>query len=377
VSVSLALLITAMLFLRSLQARATVDPGFGSAPAGMLWMTIPTDRYDSTKRLLLLSDIERRVARIPGVMSVGAIDNMLLNPLSQQSKRITVPGVPLPKGQTSFDIDYAAADSGLLGSIGLSIIRGRGITAADAPGAPRVAVVNEEMVRRFWPGKDAIGQSFRTDSVVYQVVGVTRTTKIRTLGEEPRPFIITSLTQEFSPVAMIVARTNGDAERTATQMLATVREIDPTLMVIQAKTMTRHLAAMLLPARLGAMAFTLFAGLALALAVLGVYGVVSYAVARRTREVGIRLAVGAQPSALVRLLMREGIGLVSAGTVIGLLLGFASARVLRTLLFGVGAGDPLTFIGAPVLLLAVGALAALLPALRASRVDPANVLRAE
>jgi len=176
---------------------------------------------------------------------------------------------------------------------------------------------------------------------------------------------------------MIVARTNGDADRTATQMLATVREIDPTLMVIQAKTMTRHLAAMLLPARLGAMAFTLFAGLALALAVLGVYGVVSYAVARRTREVGIRLAVGAQPRALVRLLMREGIGLVSAGTVIGLLLGFVSARVLQTLLFGVGTADPLTFIGAPALLLAVGALAALLPALRASRVDPAKVLRAE
>jgi putative ABC transport system permease protein len=104
---------------------------------------------------------------------------------------------------------------------------------------------------------------------------------------------------------------------------------------------------------------------------------VSYAVARRTREVGIRLAVGAQPRALVRLLMREGIGLVSAGTVIGLLLGFVSARVLQTLLFGVGTADPLTFIGAPALLLAVGALAALLPALRASRVDPAKVLRAE
>src|SRR4249919_950865 len=168
--------------------------------------------------------------------------------------------------------------------------------------------------------------------------------------------MIGSFLQEFSSSSFIVARTTGDADRAATQMLATLREIDPGIMVIQAKTMSRHLATMLLPARLGAMAFALFAGLALALAVLGVYGVVGYAVARRTREVGIRLAVGAQPRALVRLLMREGIGLVSAGTVIGLLLGFASARVLRTLLFGVGAGDPLTFIGAPVLLLAVGAL---------------------
>ena len=205
----------------------------------------PTDRYDSTKRHLLLSDIERRMARIPGVVSVGAIDNMLLNPLSQQSKRITVPGVTLPKGQTSFEVDFAAADSGLLGSIGLSVIRGRGITAAERQ-ARRGRGHQRGDGASLLAGKDAIGQSFRTDSVVYQVVGVTRTTKVRSLGEEPRPFIITSLTQEFSPVAMIVARTNGDADRTATQMLATVREIDPTLMVIQVKTMTRHLAAMLL-----------------------------------------------------------------------------------------------------------------------------------
>jgi predicted permease len=377
VSVSLALLITALLFLRSLQARATVNPGFGSAPAGMLWLAIPTDRYDSTKRQLLLDDIERRMARIPGVVTVGAIDNVLLNPLSQQSKRINVPGVTPPKGQTAFDVDFAAADSGFFGAVGLTVIRGRGITAADVPSAPRVAVVNEEMARRFWPGKEAIGQSFKTDSAVYQIVGVTRTAKVRTLGEDPRPFIITSYAQEFAASVMIIARTNGDAQRVAAQMLATLREIDPGLMAIQVKTMARHLAAMLLPARLGAMAFTLFAGLALALAMLGVYGVVSYAVARRTREVGIRLAVGAQPRALIRLLMREGVGLVSTGVAIGLLLGFGSAQVLRTLLFGVGAGDPLTFIGAPVLLMLVGALAAFLPARRASRLDPATVLRAE
>ena len=377
VAVSLTLLITALLFLRSLQARATVDPGFGAAPAGILWMAIPTDRFDSTKRQLLLKDIEQRMAHIPGVVTVGAIDNIMLNPLSQQGKSIRVPGVTPPKGQTSFDVDFAAADSGLLGAIGLEVIRGRGITSIDGPTAPHVAVINEAMAKRFWPGKEAVGQTFSTDSVVYQVVGVTRTTKIRTLGEEPRPFIITSLAQEFSAAMMIVARTNGDAERTAAQMLATLREIDPGLMAIQVKTMSRHLATMLLPARLGAMAFMLFAGLALALAVLGVYGVVSYAVARRTREVGIRLAVGAQPRALVALLMREGFSLVAVGTVIGVLFGLGSAQVLATLLFGVGAGDPLTFLGAPVLLMFVGALAAFLPARRASRVDPASVLRAE
>ena len=377
VSVSLTLLITAVLFLRSLQARATVNPGFGAAPAGMLWIAIPTDRYDSTQRRVLLDDIERRMARIPGIATVGAIDNMLLNPLGNQGKRIKVPGVTPPKGQTAFEVDFSAADSGLFGAMGINVVRGRGITAADGPTAPRIAVVNEAMAQRFWPGKDAIGQTFSTDSLTYRIVGVTRTTKVRTLGEAPRPFIFTSFAQEFSATAMLVARTNGDADRTTTQMLATLREIDPAVMVIQAKTMTRHLAAMLLPARLGAMAFMLFAGLALALAVLGVYGVVGYAVARRTREAGIRLAVGAQPRAVVGLLMREGVVLVTVGAVAGLALGFGAAQVLRGLLYGVGAGDPLTFVAAPLVLVVVGVVAAYLPARRAGRVDPASVMRAE
>ena len=377
VAVSLTLLITALLFLRSLQARATVDPGFGHAPAGMVWLAIPTDRYDSTRRLQLLDDIEHRMARLPGVAVVGAIDNVLLNPLSQQSKRIHIQGVTPPKGRDAFEIDVAAIDSGFLNSAGITLLRGRGISGADRPDAPKVAVINEEMARQFWPGKEAIGQTFSTDSSTYRIVGVTRTTKVRTLGEDPRPFIFTSLVQEFAPTVMLVARTTGNADHTATQMLATLRDVDPALMAIQVKTMEKHLAAMLLPARLGAMAFTLFAGLALALAVLGVYGVVSYAVARRTREVGIRLAVGAQPSGLVRLLMREGFVLVAIGAGIGLLLGIASAQVLGSLLFGVGRADPITFVGAPVLLMTVGAVAAFLPARRASRIDPASVLRAE
>ena len=377
IAVSLTLLITALLFLRSLQARATVNPGFGAAPAGMTWIAIPTDRYDSTQRLLLLDRIEQRMARIPGVATVGVVDNMLLNPLNNEEMRINVPGVEPPKGQTAFTIDYARADSGLFGAIGVTVLRGRAFTAADGPSAPKVAAVNEAMATQFWPDRDPIGQTFSTDSATYRVVGVTRTTKVRSLGESPRPFIFTSFAQNFSATAMIVARTNDDADRTATQMLAALRAIDPGLMVVQVKTMSKHLAAMLLPARLGAMAFMLFAGLALALAVLGVYGVVSHAVARRTREAGIRLAIGAQPSAVVGLLMREGTALVAIGALLGVALGLASAQVLRGLLYGVDPADPITLAAAPLILIGVGLLAAFLPARRAGRVDPASVMRAE
>ena len=215
------------------------------------------------------------MAKIPGVVTVGAIDNLMLNALNQQGKLIHVPGVTPPKGQTAFDVDYTSADSGLFGAIGLTLVRGRGITAADVPGAPRVAVINEAMANRFWPGQEAVGRTFNTDSVTYQIVGVMHTTKVRTPRRRAAAILLHVVRAGIlRRPSMLIARTNGDADRTATQMLATLREIDPSLMAIQVKTMSRHLAAMLLPARLGAMAFMLFAALALALAVLGVYGVV-------------------------------------------------------------------------------------------------------
>ena len=160
-------------------------------------------------------------------------------------------------------------------------------------------------------------------------------------------------------------------------MSAILREIDPGFMIIQVKTMRQHLAAMVLPAQLGAVAFAVFAGLALALAMIGIYGVVQYAVARRSREVAIRLAVGARPDGVVRLLMSEGVRLVVIGAVIGLGLSLAASRALGALLYGVPSLDPVAFLGAPALLMGVGATAAFLPARKASRVDPATTLRAE
>jgi predicted permease len=377
VAVSLLLLVTAALFLRSLQARMQVDPGFGKAPAAMVWFTIPAEKFDSTRRVAVLDEIERRSAALPGVRSVGVTDNILLNPLSQQGKRINVAGFTPPKGQLGFDVDYAVADSGFFDAAGVTILRGRNFTTADGPSAPRVAIINEVLAQRFWPRQDAIGQTFRSDTTTFRVIGIARNTKVRSLGEAPRGFIFGAYKQQFSNNPMLLARTDGSAERTAVRLLGVLRETSPDLLLLQTKTLSSHLAAMMLPARLGAIAFSLFAGLALALAVLGVYGVVSYAVARRTREMGIRLAVGASPAGVVRLLMREGMTLVVVGAAIGIALGILATRLLESLLFGVRAGDPLTFVGAPLLLLAVGAVASLLPARRASRIDPARVLRTE
>lgn len=377
VAVSLLLLVIAALFLRSLQARINIDPGFGRAPAGMVWFTIPADRYDSTRRQAVLDEIERRSAGLPGVRGVGVIDNILLNSLGQQGKRITVAGFTPPKGEVGFDIDYAAVDSGFFDAAGVQLVRGRNFTTADRPGTPRVAIINEVLAQQFWRNRDPVGQSFQSDTTTYRIIGVSRTTKVRSLGEAPRPFIFGAFRQAPPTSLTLIARTDGDADRATVRLLGALREVAPDLLILQTKTMERHLATMVLPAQLGAVAFSLFAGLALALAVLGVYGVVSYAVARRTREVGIRLAVGASPSDVVSLMMREGVTLVVVGSILGLVLALVATRLLQSLLFGVRAADPLTFFGAPLLLLAVGAIASLLPARRASRVDPARVLKAE
>lgn len=374
---SLVLLVTAALFLRSFAAQSKVEAGFGSAPGGLVWMALPADRYPAERRAQAVAEIERRVRALDDVSGAGVISDMLLNSLGNNSQRITVDGVQPPPGQTAFDIDQTTADSGVFDAIGLTLVRGRGFNSSDTPARDRVAIVNQAMVDKFWPGSDAVGRTFRSDSAVYHIIGVVKTTKVRSLGEAPRPLIIAAFSQDAEPFFNVVVRARGDAALATTRVLTTLREIDPSFMIFQAKTMQQHLGTMLLPARLGAVAFALFAALALVLAMIGVYGVVRYAVARRSREVAIRLAIGARPDSVVRLLMRDGVMLVAIGAGVGLLVAAAAARALQALLFGVTAFDPAAFVVAPLLLLAVGALAAFLPARRASRIDPARAFRAE
>lgn len=374
---SLVLLITAALFLRSFAAQSKVDAGFGAAPGGLVWMALPNDAYPAERRAQAVAEIERRVRALDDVSGAGVVSDMLLNSLGNNSERIHVDGAQPPPGQTAFDIDYTSADSGFFDAAGLTVVRGRVFNSSDTPAHDRVALVNQAMADRFWPGSDAVGRTFRTDSVTYHIIGVVKTTKVRSLGEAPRPLIIAAYTQDVEPFFNVIVRARGDAAVATTRTLTTLRALDPSFIIYQVKTMEQHLGTMLLPARLGAVAFALFAALALVLAMIGVYGVVRYAVARRSREVAIRLAIGARPDSVVRLLMRDGVMLVGIGALVGLLVAAAAARALQSLLFGVAAFDPAAFLLAPLLLLAIGALAAFLPARRASRIDPARAFRAE
>jgi putative ABC transport system permease protein len=315
---------------------------------------------------------------LPGVEAVGYIDLIHLNALSSQNYSINVDGIETPPGRDFYDIDYSAIDPGFFDAAGIRIVRGRNFNDRDHPDSPSVAIINQAMARKFWPGQDPVGQTIRrVDDEELTVVGVVTDTKIRSLGEPPRSFIYRPYSQSYASFLTVVARTSLDPERTALELLSAGRELDPELWVWEAKTMERHLGIMLLPARLSAILLSAFAALALALATIGLYGIVSYGVSRRTREVGIRMSLGADGASVIRMLMGNGMKVVILGTMVGLGIALLAAKLLTGLLFNVSAIDPATFLLVPVVLVGTAMVAAYVPARRASRVDPAAALRTE
>ena len=374
VAVSVILLVAAGLFVRSLDAARSVDPGFGAGNIALAWVGTPTP-IDSSSAMRLLRE---RIAAIPGVQTVGLSDNIAMNVLSTSSLTVSIEGVQPPPGQEGFDIDKTSVDSGYFAAAGYRLLRGRNIAQTDADSAPLVAVVNQATVDRFYPGRDGLGERMRLrDGRSIAIVGVVNTAKVRSLGEEPRPAMFLSYLQWHPTTAWFAARTSGDADRLVGDINHLIQEMGPQLFYFQSRTMKRHLEIMSLPIKLGAMALGGFALLALIMASTGLYGTVSYSVAQRTREVGIRMSLGASRSEVVRLLLSGGLKLVAIGAALGLASAFLLARLLQSLLFGVKAIDPLTFVAVPAVLLSVAFLAAWLPARRAGRVDPQVALRSE
>ncbi len=376
VAASLVLLVVASLFLRSLLARRDIDPGFGDAPAAIVQFGVTAQRYTPEQGRLFVRRALDEVARLPSVEAVGVIDNLHLNLLSTDWTEVQVAGHEPPPGQSGFLVDETQVDPGFFGAAGIRLVAGRNFDdRIDLADAPPVAIVNEAFANQFWPGEDAVGRIVRTRGRDTRIVGVVETAKVRTLGEPPRPFLYFAYSQQYSTYLTLVARTAGPADRTATEVFRTLRSLDPDLIIVDTKTMERHLGTLLIPFRLGALVIGAVAALALLLATIGLYGVVSYAVASRTREVGIRMSLGADRTRVVSLLMRGGLRLVLVGTVAGVVIAAAGSRLLQGLLFGVPPFDPVTFIAVPLLLSTISVVAAWLPARRASRIDPVRALR--
>jgi putative ABC transport system permease protein len=378
VSLSLVLLVCAGLFLRSFEQVQSVDAGFGRKPTALMSFMVPAARFSEDEGRVYAGLLKETFEKLPGVEAVGFIANIHLNTLSVHNYDISVDGVEPPPERDTFSVDYTEVDSGFFDAAGIQLLQGRNFDGSDLPDSPQVAIINKAMADKFWPGRDPLGRMIRrANDEDLMVVGVVSTAKIRSIGESLRPFIYRPYSQVYSPFLNVLARTSLDPERTALEMLAAGREFDPELWVWEVKTMERFLAVQRLPARLSALVLSAFAVLGLALASIGLYGVVSYAVSRRTREVGIRMSLGADSTGVIRMLMASGLKLVAVGGVIGLVMAFAAARLVSGLLFNVSSFDVMTFLLVPLVLGAVGTLAAYIPARRASRIDPAAALRAE
>ncbi len=341
-AISLVLLVGAGLFLRSFQRVQSVDPGFGREPTALMTFLAPATRFAPDEARVYTRRLLDRFRALPGVEAVGAISNLHLNPLSQRSSDFNVDGFEPPTDHGAFVADRAEVEPGFFEAAGIEIVRGRNFNDADRPDTQPVVIVNEAMARRFWTDGDAVGRLVRRHDPdpPWLVVGVASDAKVRKLGESPRNMIYLPYSQRFTPSLTVVARTSIDPERTALALLTAGRELDPDLRVLETKTMDRHLALMRLPQQLSAFVLSAFGVLALALAAVGLYGVVNYGIARRTREIGIRKALGADGPRVVRLLVAGGLKLVVLGVALGLALAVVATRLLGGLLFEVDALDP-------------------------------------
>jgi predicted permease len=374
VAFSFVLLIGAGLFVRSLQKAQLIDPGFDTGPAAMVWPIAQLSGYETVdEQQLLARTLEERFLAHPAIDEVIIADRLPLG-AGVQTNGYILPGVPSESPDGNWDIDVANVAPGYFRGMDVPIVRGRAFTRDDVEG-DRVTIVSQAFVDRFYPGQDVLGLQLQMASgAIMPVVGVAQDTKVRTLGEAPRPYVYQVARRSFIDMQYVV---RGDA--TSAELLAAalqvLDEVDPDLVVMEAKTMNEHLALLLFPPRMAALLLSVFGGLALLLSAIGIYGVVSYAVSKRTRELGIRISLGASASDVVRMAVGGGMRLVVVGGFVGVALAGALTWSISDFLYGISSTDVATFVAIPVLLCGVALLAAFVPARRASAVDPVTALR--
>jgi predicted permease len=266
---------------------------------------------------------------------------------------------------------------GYFETLGIPLLQGRGFHTADGPKAARVAIINETAARRFWPGEDPLGRRLRLDEddPWMTVIGIAKDGKYRTLGESSRPFVYSNNLQSYSSFMTLVVATDGSEQAMLEQVRRELDAIDPNVPIFNLSTMSSHLSVILFPARLGAALLAAFGLLGLLLAGIGLYGVVAASVARRTREVGIRMSLGAKRSDVLKLMVREGMTLTGIGLALGLGLALLASQVLRGMLYGIGAHDPVTYCAVALVLGTIALLANLVPAGRATQVQPVVALK--
>ncbi len=375
VAFSFLLLIGAGLFVRSLQKAQRIDPGFDTGPGAVIWPMADISGYDESEEVLALNrQLEAELLAHPLIDRVAMADRL---PLGSEirTEDFLLPDLPSEAPDGSWEIDNATVMPGYFEAMGVEIVRGRSLVEADVEG-DRVAVVSQAFVDRFYPGQDVVGRTIRSGREI-RIVGVARDAKVRTLGESPRPYIYESVNAEMAFGVQFVVRGDAEPADLLAAALEVVDRVDPDLVLFEAKTMDQHLALMLFPPRMAAVMLSIFGGLALLLSAIGIYGAVSHTVAKRTREMGIRMSLGASARDVIAMAVGGGMRLVLVGAGLGVVLAAGLTWMISGFLYGISTTDLATFVTIPLILVAVALTAAFVPARRAARVDPVRALRAE
>jgi predicted permease len=377
IALALVALVGSGLFLRSMQNAQQFNPGFESQNLFQLLFDVGALRYDADHGQQFFRDVIERAKSVPGVVdasvsSNGVFGGGIAGTIFREGEQ-TDPN----KGGTLVNFDDVTP--GHFETMRIPLLRGRDFTDFDRENTTPVVVINEAMAKIVWPGEEALGKRFAIVNTtnLLQVVGVVGTTVIGQIGEDPQPIAYFPMRQQYSPFATLIVRTTGNPEALLGAVRTQVQQLDKNLAFTNGQTVQQILGQGLWAARMGAALLGLFGALALILASIGIYGVLAYSVAQRTSEIGLRMALGAQPHQVLRLVLKQGMLLALVGAGVGVLVALPVARLASGLLYGVSATDPLTYAAITLLLMGVALLACYLPARRATRIDPLVALRVD
>jgi putative ABC transport system permease protein len=377
IALSLMLLIGAGLLIKSFLRLQSVDPGFEAKNVLTAEINLPPYKYSPEQQATIFQQIVGRVAGAPGVQAAGAVTNLPMSGAGESTK-FTFEHRQNVSGEEQPLINYAAVSGDYFRALGIPLLQGRAFTEADNDKAPRVAIVNEALARRFWANQDPIGKrlerSKSEDDVWYSIIGVVNDVRHSGLDKEPVPEVYFSYLQESSSFMVLVAQTATRADSFAGTLRREVQAVDKDQPLSNVKTMEQLMTESKAGRNFNTLLMTGCAVIALILAAAGIYGVVSYTVTQRTREIGIRMALGAPQDRILKNVIMDGLKLALFGLVPGLILAFAVTRIMSSLLYEVSVTDPVVFIAASLVLLAVALVASFLPARRATRVDPVTAI---
>ena len=377
IAIALVLLVGAGLCFKGLRQARQIDFGFNPDRVLIAGMRIGMNGYNEETGKVFYRHVQDRLAALPGVEDAALASWFPLGLTGCKGWDIAVDGYQRPLGEDK-TYEFAVVSPRYFSTLRLQLVAGREFTDADDANAAKVAVVNEAFAARFWPGKDPIGRQFHTGNILRTVVGVAKTGKYNQLNEGPVCFFYVPYLQGVSDLDLsLCVRTRGDPSALSNSVHQAVREIDPGVELLQTIPLSVHTGMVLFPQRMASSLLLLLGLVALLLACMGVYAVLAYAVSQRTQEFGVRIALGATPGAILRLVMTRGLLLAGAGVALGIGGALAMTRLMTGFLYGVSPMDLGTFVGVPMVLGAIALLACYVPARRATKVDPIVTLRSE